>query len=477
MPIDLVDNPRFTRFIRTVNAGYQLPSKAEIQHALNSKAVERTSRVSDLLRAATSVALSQELLDTAEPGVKLAIFSAHYVVNWTYKHVVLSCHNVTTQVVSDKMAWNELKMSCLSSKPIEDVLLTVNNLMEEHHLPGFLSSAAPSTPLHEIPTGHSSYGSLLDRAVTSAVSKCGAVHDAIKRASSLITTAGVEWSLNVFRPSRKPWFEQLRLIDMVLHMDDSTKERILESSEHKLLSKDELSLLSSVIEVLRPFQEVAERLRSTNSVTCSLAFASIKLLKAALRDFDQAYPGLELVTELTKEFQVMTQTIDNGESNAYTIATILDPRFKLQWCESENLNHFKKCFIEAAKSVRTPKLEANEIEIKCAPFQSGGFFTRILKQQPESVQAGTITSEVLRYLDEPLVLEDCDIMSYWQANEPNFPHLSQLALCYLATPTSPSDVCKLFSLKDRIRTINSTTISGDVLKNVMELQSCLNSTL
>lgn len=475
MPVELVSSSRFARFMQLVNPNYHLPSLGNVTDMLSNSHAHHMVQISEKLRSVDTVYLSQELCVVNGSETHLATFSAHYIENWTFKHLMISSGQADPSAMNDESGWLQFRNARLPNifKNIK-ILATVNNLTDVFHLPGCGVSSVSKKPILHV--GRKGFVRLLDEAVVSSLSKSGEKTIAIiSKAIKLLNVPGVVWEFDHHNPDKVPWFSQLTMLDKVLRMDADMKEQISASSDDAavaLLDNEDIALLSKVIEILRPFQEVAERVRNRNAVTCSLAFASIKLLKAALKDFSEAYPNFELISELSREFQTATSLIDSGEINVYTTATVLDPRFKLQWCDSESQSYFKKGFVETAKTAQAPRSHQSVIEIvKTEPFQSGGFFTRILKQQPESLQSGTITSEVLRYLDEPLMQEDCDILSYWQANETNFPHLALMAQQYLAMPTSSANVDHFFNLQGQISDIGNTVLSGDVLQKFVELRS------
>ena len=453
-----------------------MPSQNEVINVISNTHARHRAQLVDQLNSVRSLYLSQELRPTADSQMKLATFSIHYIENWSFKHQMVSCIHIANSELPG-YDWQASQKSSLADVAAEaDVVATLYGLTEVNHLPGFstrVTSTVEDADIHSEHLGQKGYGSLLDRAVVNALRKSDQkLIEVINKAASMLNVPDFDWHCDVSNCKSLPWFEQLRLLDMVLSRESAMREQEADAcgSGRSPLDADDFILLSKIIEVLRPFQEVAERVRNPNSVTCSLAFASIMLLKAALKDLDEAYPDFQLVAELRTEFQSVTSSIDNGQSNTYTTATILDPRFKLQWCDSENQSKFKKSFIEAAKDNNAPKPEVCKSEYKPSSTQCGGFFTRILKQQPESLQVGTITSEVLRYLDEPLMQEDCDVLNYWQGNETNFPHLSLLAQRYLAMPTSASNIDHVFELKGQILDVKHTPLSGDILEKIIELR-------
>lgn len=399
-----------------------------------------------------------------QSGEGIVSFSAHYIDNWTYKTSVIAC-----EPLSNLSNVNDLQTSALSKLSISaDVLVTVSELMTSYSLPAFLT---PVSCRLEVGADNEElcFASRLDRVVIRALNQSGeTVLNAINQAGHMLTgqttTGGaVGFEAEVVR--KLPWFEQLNYIEEAL----------------KTLAGKALETVGLVSRALKPFQEVALRIRQSDKVTCSLAFPSVKLLKAALFDLEQeASDAGAILPALSREFDSLAISIDNNKENIYTIATIIDPRFKLQWCDETHQPYFKKCFIQVAKKVAKcePLIAVKSEDSKAGLGSGSGFFTRILKQQPESVEASSVTSEVLRYLEEPLVLETCDVLEYWQSNETSFPHLSKLARSYLSIPISSSGVKDLCALSGETVDINTATLtmSGEKLAQYVLLRSGMHQT-
>ena len=476
---NILDSPRFQTLLQLTGVDSDnLPTSELIEQAIDKRCQNHQTKTADSLRSVQFACVSQELKETLDPDVKHVSFSAHYIEGWIYHHMMISSHTIYAEQVTDEACWTELRTSALQScAPTATVIEVINQLTGVRRLPGFYQLERQSGGgLQHIPTGQMSYASLLDQAVISAVERCGdELMDIITTASKLVVTSHqIDWECDTSNARELPWFRQLTIIGKTVNMTETVKA-VFESLglADEFLTEDQRKQLSVVVDVLRPFQEVAERIRSNGNVTCSLAFASIRLLKSALIDYSQAYPDHSLIKYLTEEFQNATDSIDNGEENSYTTATILDPRFKLQWCEAVKQESFKRGLIESAKqAVKKHEAAAEEVSRPVFPPQTtGGFFTRILKQQPEAdIVTSNITSEAFRYFEESLMPEDCDIMQYWKNNQSNYPNLSVLAQRYLSIPTSPSDISGYYDTECQLFDVHNTNISGDILNKAIELR-------
>lgn len=482
----IMNSPRFQTLLQLTGVDSDsLPTSELLQQAINTRSQLTKSKSSSQLASVHFACMSQELKDTLNPTTKHLSFSAHFIQDWTYYHKMISSHTLTLEQATERTHWELLKVTAMeklgSHGSPATVIEVINHLTGVRRLPGFYQSGLDCKSELNIPTGQLSYASLLDQAVISAVERCGSgLLSVITVASKLVVTSHqIDWECDTSNAKDLPWFRQLTLISKTVNMTETVKA-VFESLglADEFLTEAQRSLLSVVVDVLRPFQEVAERIRSNGNVTCSLAFASIRLLKSALVDYTQAYPDTELISYLTEEFQKATDSIDNAEENSYTTATILDPRFKLQWCEAEKQESFKRGLIASAKEAVVKKQQPIASEEVSRPVfpQSGGFFTRILKQQPEAdIITSNITSEVFRYFEESLMPEDCEIMHYWKSNQLNYPNLSVLAQRYLSIPTSPSDISGYYDTENQLFDIHSTNIDGDILNKAIELRPTIRS--
>ena len=126
----------------------------------------------------------------------------------------------------------------------------------------------------------------------------------------------------------------------------------------------------------------------------------------------------------------------------YSIATILDPRFKLEFYRRIE---WKKRQTNAARSVLERAFRDNYMptasrvpthrreEPKDGSFESYAF-TRI-----------DTSDELDSYLATPVASQETDVLQWWKARSRDYPHLASMARDYLAAPATSAPVERVFS--------------------------------
>ena len=132
----------------------------------------------------------------------------------------------------------------------------------------------------------------------------------------------------------------------------------------------------------------------------------------------------------------------------YVIAAILDPRFKLSWCESVDESKYKLILLsEVAKfsPVHQDTKEASDTSstdehVPPKRRKKVNFFSFI---ESRSLPKRTSEQETEVFLHEGQM--DEMPLDYWARKSSEFPILSQVARKYLAIPTTSARIERVFS--------------------------------
>ena len=149
----------------------------------------------------------------------------------------------------------------------------------------------------------------------------------------------------------------------------------------------------------------------------------------------------------------------------YQLASVLDPRMKLAWCEPEeeelvkNLLSGKVGDLAPQGAAPTP---ASPPKKKCKLF-------RFMAAPAQPVQA-TTPQQVDTYITEPLCEDNIQPLAYWQQNRQRFPQLAQLALHYLCLPASSAPVERIFSIAGKIFRPERCNLSDSRFEELMFLR-------
>ena len=103
----------------------------------------------------------------------------------------------------------------------------------------------------------------------------------------------------------------------------------LDQLDTQKLSHHERTLLADLVEILSPFEEAADDSQTQQTTTAAYIIPSVLGLKSELRDMRSKFNS-KLVSTLRR--------LSSYEDEDYLIlVSILDPRFKLQWCACDTV--------------------------------------------------------------------------------------------------------------------------------------------
>ena len=109
-----------------------------------------------------------------------------------------------------------------------------------------------------------------------------------------------------------------------------------------------MEICKEIINILTPFEIAITQCQSQNSVTASLVIPCIRGLKAELDEFSTTSKSKLISTLITS----INKRLQRYESNdAFKLATVLDPRWKLDWCLADEVEDIKSLVNDKVASV------------------------------------------------------------------------------------------------------------------------------
>lgn len=476
VPLETFESASFKKLVNVIRnvSRCSLPSADDLGEQLHQLATHQKDAIKEQLKLVNNFCLAEEIRQPWHDGKCYAIISMHYIKDWSYRHRMLLCKQTSSTQETFKLNTMEsfqLEYGDFESSVIEKIIC---NLSERQSLPGFLDGSAPITRIigQEKQRYNNSFTNELGNAVVRALADTSQTHIALlfKKAAKLLTAKAFDGAYD--SSVALEWFEQMKLLKLVV-MNSEELERETENVELKdlLLNSSEVQALSTILQMLESFREVVEHFRFAGAKTCtaSLAVPYHRLLLQTLTELRAQHPNHSFLECLSRYFIDCTDFVEGRSSDPtiYTTATTLDPRFKLRWCDDTDYELYKNHIADLARRVVECKTEPTTLAVNGT---ASSIFAKILKQPSESHEDAAIATEVLRYLREPIIAEDRDVLDYWKQNEANFPNLSVLASKYLAIPTSSADIKDLYPLDSNIL-VNNSSLSGNLLENIVELGS------
>ena len=155
------------------------------------------------------------------------------------------------------------------------------------------------------------------------------------------------------------WNSELKSIKSLLSMPTDKLQQL----ECQQLNSYERAILQDLVETLSPFKEATDATQGQNIVTASFVIPCIRGLHASLNSLQSKYNCPMVADLLASLNRRMSQYEDKDR---FMFAAVLDPRFKLQWCGSDDEKAIiKKKFTElvsksTVQSANTSPTEAEE---------------------------------------------------------------------------------------------------------------------
>lgn len=227
------------------------------------------------------------------------------------------------------------------------------------------------------------------------------------------------------------------------------------------LSSYERKLLKELCEILRPFEEATHLIQQQKKVTGSLPVPVTVELRHKLRALSATYNS-KLVTTLEKSItERLTQYLENDHLK---LATALDPRFKLQWCENDEKISVD---IENLLNVKANSVDLKEEDEQSPPMKkaSSGFFS-ILSGTPRKHHRSQKGIKVSEYLQEPILDIESDPLDFWRNHELDYPHLAK----YLGIQASSAAVERLFSIGGKIFRPDRCRLKDETFERLMMIR-------
>ena len=281
-------------------------------------------------------------------------------------------------------------------------------------------------------------------ALLSAIQKAGRIVKHVKK--STLATEKIETLFGKTLVSRNEtrWNSQVKMVRRLLEVDLSEIE-----SEGMLLSGHEKAILKEMVEVLEPFEEATDILQG-DYVSISFAIPCyFGLLKHLSSSGVRYCKGLKtaLKNSLTRRLGKIC------DDPTYVIAAILDPRFKLSWCESVDESKYKLILLsEVAKfsPVHQDTKEASDTSTdEHVPPKKKKKKSKLFSFiESRSLPKRTSEQETEVFLHEGQM--DEMPLDYWARKSSEFPILSQVARKYLAIPTTSARIERVFSTAGKI---------------------------
>ena len=306
-----------------------------------------------------------------------------------------------------------------------------------------------------------------DYAIKDGLQKTGAARNVISKASKLVghvrhsshATEILGDGPKLQQKNSTRWNSSNKMLKSILKADSDSLSQI---NSPVTLNKTDLKTIREVTDILTPFEEATSQCEGQNHVTSSMVIPFIYCLKAELQELLPKYKS-EMLRTLISSVDRRLKIFE--DSDIFQIATILDPRYKLTWCQEDQLEEVKTLLVNKFKAF-SPVSQSSNSEPASPPKKS-----KLLRHLPgnrsQPPPPSTTPQEIESYLNSPLLDEDCNILQFWCAHKTKYPTLAALARKYLCVPASSAPVERLFSMAGKVFTKERSRLTDSHFEDLM----------
>ncbi|XP_060763665.1 zinc finger BED domain-containing protein 4-like [Neoarius graeffei] len=210
-------------------------------------------------------------------------------------------------------------------------------------------------------------------------------------------------------------------------------------------------LIENTITILAPFEELTKEISSSTAdvIPC------IRALTRLLEKTTETDHGVKTAKSVLLE-AVRRRFADIDAQKLYTIATMLDPRYKDRYFSEALKPSFHEQLQNALETshpelpittstVEQPSSSKSTDKTPPACSLQAMFAELVDEVAGHSEQEITIITQVSQYMAESVLQRSSNPLAYWQLNKGRFPALAQTARAYLCSPCTSVDSERLFS--------------------------------
>ncbi|KAI1895176.1 hypothetical protein AGOR_G00103600 [Albula goreensis] len=471
LPVSLVESPLFLAFMRETQPSYNVPSRA---HFVNTLVCQQYNllhgQLEALVRAAQSICLTVDIWSGEQGGTYMAV-TGHLIVDYTVRSVLFSCKRVRGRQTGEEILGYCESILAIYNMPSKiAIVVSDNTLGSSAGLPGFqprvelrqevgraqvkleavggceggvlsevdggtsTSCAAQYISQHEPSFAHALQLVVRDGLLATSQATIDILTKVSAAAAHAWDSTPASATDRLEEQPKDSWNSQLKLAKSVL-ADQEEKLGPLEATGNcDGLSGLERAVLEDFLNIMRPFEEITDRIQGERVVPASLVIPSIRGIRKHLSSPSEH--NHKLVVSLTIATEKWLSCYEDKTS--YLRATVLDPRLKLRWCEGDRLSRLKEDLLSLTSAADTdPRHQGPAPAPEPQPPPKKKCLFPFFEDEPQDYTPSPHAEEVETYLQEPCIPYHQDPLMFWRGNQQRFPRLAPLALHYLCIPASP----------------------------------------
>ena len=238
-------------------------------------------------------------------------------------------------------------------------------------------------------------------------------------------------------------------------------------------------------EALNPLLEFTDSLSGECYVSVSYLKPMLHLFKTQILKTSDDETQLTNDIKMTVMAYLDEKYADQKTADLLDVATLVDPRFKVQYTKPEKIDAIKmRAVSEMLEGNQDPSTSARTE----GPGEEGAEAAAVLptqKKQRKSLGSffkkscpttstgltdkETVESELDKYLLAPDADSEMDPLQWWKIHEKNFPRVSCLAKRYLCIPATSTPSERVFSTGGNIVTCNRAALKPEAVDRLVFL--------
>ena len=417
LPQSTVDSKPFQN--RLLDPRFVIPSR---KHLSTTLIAEKHQAISTQLKAdmrdVDAICLTMDLWSSRHMRSFIGI-TRHLVKVWTLSSVMLACHlfrgchtaNNILQQYENTMAHFDI-----SNQISHIVTDSASNMLNYFSLPGFVDTddQDPDEPDHttdddpsdtafdDLPDHMPCFAHTLQLVVKDGLKSADQLTKVLRKTSTIVSfvrksthaTDILEGEHRLQTAYATRWNSQLMMIRSVLRVPEEKLESL--DLPTKLTQCDRNSL-TKACDILSPFEEVTDLGQRDKTVSTSLTISSILGLTSQLESIQAKYHTKILTTLKSCITRRLAPFTTRSELQC---ATVLYPRFKLEWCSSANEASSVKDIILAEATRITPQDAVRPPPDTEPPRKRSKLFS-FMGTRNATVTAPSVDSEMTDYFSQP----------------------------------------------------------------------------
>lgn len=480
-PFTIVENDGFCNLIKVIAPHYKLPSKTTLTRWIDDKYDVLSDVFKNKLKSVENLTLTTDLWTETMSMRSFLGITGHFGICTDFFSITLGVYQSFDRNTSDHIAemllnscseWNiDIdKVSAVVTDNAASMIKAVDLAFGKKHIPCFAHT--------------------LNLVAQNAMEHCSELRNLITKVKNIVTW--FKQSNIASNELRKATSKETKLIQEVPTRWNSTYymvERFLELRtvvndiifRHKtappMLNASELSVLSSMLLILRPLEAATKEISGDKYCTSSKIIPLVHCLVLKIEPLHlEDSLAIELKSFVLKEIEKRMGAIERVTPLA--IATVLDPRYKkIHFTDALACSAAVTKIKDLMKNA-TPNIEMSESDSDHSEKQEESFCLwdshhKLVSKNWKSTQSeDAISDELSIYLRSPIVgrLNE-NPLEIWQDLKGQFPKLYKIAFKYLTIVGTSVPSERLFSKAAQIVNQQRNRMKGKRLSKLLFLQS------